>query len=153
MHESGSTLGRLGSYRIRQRQPAASNAHPYRIAVIDPRPTFDEGKAYVAEFDVDEKIPTLMIPLNGNDQLRFDFDPPYQKTYTETLYGLELVDYRQLPLHFDRYSPADQARIANRMVAVLQAVERGEDLEMGPFVAAGLPLAEALVELGLSDKD
>ncbi|MCB0062131.1 MAG: DUF4058 family protein [Caldilineaceae bacterium] len=151
LHESGSTLGCLGSYRIRQRQAADANAHPYRIAVIDPRPTFDEGKAYIAEFDVDEPIPTLTIPLNGEDRLLFDFDAPYQKSYTETLYGLELVDYRQLPLHFDRYSPADQARIANRMVAVLRAVERGEGLEMGPFVAAGLPLVEALVELNLSE--
>lgn len=151
LHESGSTLGRLGSYRIRQRQAADANAHPYRIAVIDPRPTFDEGKAYIAEFDVDEAIPTLTIPLNGEDRLPFDFDAPYQKTYTETLYGLELVDYRKLPLHFDRYSPADQARIANRMVAVVRAVESREDLESGPFASAGLPLAEALVELGLSE--
>lgn len=151
LHESGATLGRLGSYRIRQRQPADSNAHPYRIAVIDPRPNFDEGKAYVAEFDVDEPIPTLAIPLNGEDQLIFDFDAPYQKTYAETLYGLELVDYTQFPLHFDRYSPVDQARIANRMVAVRQAVQKGVNLENGPLAAAGLTLEEALAMLGLEE--
>lgn len=149
LHESGSTLGRLANYLIRRRQPAKANAHPYRIAVIDPRPNFDEGKAYIAEFDVDQPIPTVTIPLNGDDALAFNFDQPYQKTYTETLYGLELVDYRQLPHHFERYSPADQTRIANRMVAVLQAAQGGIDLESGPFAADSLPLAEALAQLEL----
>ncbi len=151
LHESGATFGPLGRYRIPQRQAADAHAHPYRIAVIDPRPNFDEGKAYIAEFDVDEAIPMLTIPLNDNDQLRFDFDAPYQKTYTETLYGLELVDYRKLPLHFDRYSPADQARIANRMIAVLWALEQGEDLETGPFAVTELSLTEALTGLGLNE--
>ena len=152
LHESGATFGPLGRYRIRQRQPADAHAHPYRIAVIDPRPNFDEGKAYIAEFDVDEPIPTLTIPLNDNDQLHFDFDAPYQKTYTETLYGLELVDYRKLPLHFGRYSPADQARITNRMISVLRALEHGEDLETGPFAVTGLSLTEALAGLGLYEE-
>ena len=149
LHESGSTLGRLANYRIRRRQAAEADDHPYRIAVIDPRPNFAEGKAYIAEFDVDEPIPTLTIPLNGEDTLRFDFDQPYQKTYTETLYGLELVDYSQLPHHFDRYSPTDQARIANRMVAVLQAAQTGVDLESGPFTAGALLLEEALAQIDL----
>lgn len=151
LHESGSTLGQLGRYRIRQRQPADAHAHPYRIAVIDPRPDFDAGKAYIAEFDVDEMIPTVTIPLNGDDQLHFDFDAPYQKTYRETLYGLELVDYSKLPHRFDRYSPADQARIACRMVAVMRAEKNGDDLERGPFVATALPLVEALAALGLNE--
>lgn len=50
---------------------------------------------------------------------------------------------------FDRYSPADQTRIANRMVAVLQAAQAGIDLESGPFAADALPLAEALAQLEL----
>lgn len=100
-----------------------------------------------AEFNVDQAIPALTIPLNGDDALAFNFDQPYQKTYTETLYGLELVDYRQLPQHFDRYSPTDQARIANRIVAVLQAAQAGVDLESGPFLVGTLPLAEALASV------
>ena len=147
LHESGATWGRLANYRVRRRQSAEANAHPYRIAVLDPRPTFDEGKAYIAEFNVDEPIPVVTIPLNGEDALLFDFNQPYQKTYTETLYGLELVDYSQLPYHFDRYSPADQTRIANRMVAVLQAAQAGVDLESGPFLVGTLPLAEALASV------
>lgn len=102
-----------------------------------------------AEFDVDQAIPTLTIPLNGDDALAFNLDQPYQKTYTETLYGLELVDYRHLPHHFDRYSPADQARIANRMVAVLQAARDGVDLDSGLFTAGALLLEEALAQIDL----
>lgn len=117
--------------------------------MIDPRPTFAEGKAYIAEFDVDEIMPTVTIPLNGADQLRFDFNAPYQKTFTETLYGLELVDYQQLPLRFERYSPADQVRIANRMVAVVRAAQRGVDLETGPFAVDSVALAEAFATLDI----
>lgn len=149
LHESGSTLGRLANYFVRRRQSAKADAHPYRIAVIDPRPNFDEGKAYIAEFDVDQPIPTVTIPLNGDDLLAFNFDRPYQKTYIETLYGLELVDYSQLPQHFDRYSPADQARIANRMVVVLHAERDGVDLESGPLPVGTLPLTEALAAIEL----
>lgn len=87
--------------------------------------------------------------MKAKPTLRFNFDQPYQKTYTETLYGLELVDYHQLPHHFDCYSPTDQARIANRMVAVLQAARDGVNLESGPFAADTLPLTEALAKLAL----
>lgn len=69
LHESGSTLGGLANYVVRRRQTAQAGAHPYRIAVIDPRPNFDEGKAYIAEFNVDEPLPTLTIPLNGSARL------------------------------------------------------------------------------------
>lgn len=147
LHESGTTLGRVANYRIRRNQPAQVTRHPYRIAVIDPRPHFAQGRAYINEFDVDASIPTVMIPLNGGDVLHFDFNTPYQKTFEETLYGLELIDYGQLPLRFERYSPVDQARIANRMLIVLKARQQGEDLERGPFPVEALPLEEALAKI------
>ncbi|MFN8490597.1 MAG: DUF4058 family protein [Caldilineaceae bacterium] len=147
LHESGATLGRVANYRIRRNQPALSTAHPYRIAVIDPRPNFAQGQAYINEFDVDTVVPTVMIPLNGEDVLHFDFNVPYQKTFEETLYGLELVDYSQLPLRFERYSPADQARVVNRMLTVMNAVRQGKDLESGPFPVEALPLEEALAQV------
>lgn len=147
LHESGATLGRVANYRIRRNQPAPLTAHPYRIAVIDPRPYFAQGRAYINEFDVDAAIPTVMIPLNGDDVLQFDFNAPYQKTFEETLYGLELVDYSQLPLRFERYSSSDQARIANRMLAVINALRHQRDLESGPFPVEAWPLEEALAQI------
>ncbi len=50
----------------------------------------------------------------------------------------------QLPLNFQRYSQADQQRIAARMVTVLAAVQQGIALETGPFPAQDVALQGAL---------
>jgi hypothetical protein len=105
------------------------------------------GLASFNEFAVDAPIPTLNIPLSGDDQLTFDFDAPYQRLYREMLYGLDTVDYATLPPNFERYSPADRARIANRMLAVIAAAQAGVDLEAGPLPVAALSLDEALGQL------
>lgn len=63
------------------------------------------------------------------------------------LYGLETVDYAVLPHNFDRYSSADQTRIARRMLAVLDAAQAGADLEAGPFPVAAVSWDEALRQL------
>ena len=115
--------------------------------VLDPRPDTQHGLASLNEFAVDESIPTISIPLSGEDQLAFDFNAPYQRLYQEMLYGLDTVDYATLPSNFERYSPADRARIANRMLAVLATVQSGADLEAGPLPAAALSLEEALGRL------
>jgi hypothetical protein len=120
-----------------------SAEQPYRIIVIDPRPTMHEGRAKVALFSVDSAIPTVRIPLSGHDTVDFDFGSAYQKTFEEGLYGSEFVNYAEYPVNFDRYTPADQARIANRMLAVLEAAHNGLDLERAPFPTANLTLDEA----------
>ncbi len=137
LHESPPTFPRLSDY-----SQGKNDAYPYRIVVLDPRPNIKTGPAWVESFNVDEPIPRVEIPLNADDRLKFDFDACYQKTYEEMGYGLELVDYSQLPLHFDRYSNSDQLRILTRMLTVLAA----ENLEQPP-----LPLlpAPASVEEGL----
>ncbi len=147
LHESLPTLENVPIYRTRgQSQPSQMGSHPYRIAVIDPRPVFIEGKGHITEFDVDEDIPTIEIPLNDRDIFSFDFGAAYTKTFEETFYGDD-VDYTQFPQNLDRYSPADQTRIAVRMLAVLEATHDGVDLETGPFPARGLSLEEAMAEL------
>jgi hypothetical protein len=90
----------------------------------------------------------VSIPLNRDDVLEFDFGAPYRKTFEETLYGLERVDYAQLPLNLDRYLPDDQARIARRMLATCAAASRGDDLEAGPFaVDETITLEDALSQI------
>jgi hypothetical protein len=106
-----------------------------------------EGKVYLHQFDVDAPIPLITIPLSADDKLDFDFGAPYHRTLQETLFGYEFVDYSQLPLNFDRYSEADQARIAARMVAVLEAARAGVDLETGPFPVTPMILAEGLARI------
>lgn len=146
LHETPPTFPNMMSYSDpRQRD----YAHPYRVAVLDPRPDILSGPAQSGEFDVDSPIPTMHIPLSGDDSLMFDFDAIYQHKYEEMVYGLEYVDYRVLPLHFDRYSRADQTRIACRMLAIREAVQRGDSLEGAPLPACDVPLEEALMGLGV----
>ena len=88
----------------------------------------------------------MKIPLNGDDVLTFDFGVPYRKTFEEIYLG-DQVDYSVLPLNFERYRPQDQARIAGRMLNVLEAHRDGKDLESGPFSVIPISLDEALVNI------
>ncbi len=146
LHESLPTFPLIHDYR--GRKGSATNAHPYRLIVIDPRPEFDAGEAWVSEFDVDQPIPTVTIPLNSDDTLDFDFGIPYAKTFEEMLYGAELVDYSQLPVNFDHYSEPDRVRIVARMLAVVEAAQRGENLEENvPRPVKSISLQEGLARL------
>ncbi len=122
------------------------NTYPYQISVLDPRPTLNIGKAYRYPFAVDAPIPKVEIPLNKDDTLTIDFGLPYRKTFEEGMYGYNL-DYARLPINFDRYSEADQTRIAARMLSVLEAARDGIDLESGPFPVKPLRLAESLAQI------
>jgi hypothetical protein len=111
---------------------AGEGGHPYRIVILDPRPDLKEGWGMPYEFDVDEPLPLVTIPLNAGDQLEFDFGAVYQKVFLESFYGDE-VDYSQLPMAFEHYSAADQGRIVHRLATVLEAAEQGLDLEQIPL--------------------
>ena len=141
LHETPPTSTRLADYSVGE-----ASSHPYSIGVLDPRPAYREGQAVLRQFDVDARIPTMTIPLNAGDSIPFDFGIPYQTLFERAFYG-DQIDYSQLPLNFDRYSPADQQRIANRMIAVLRAQQQGRDLEQAPLPAENLPLDEALAEI------
>ncbi len=138
LHETPPAFWRLADYTDDE-----PDSHAYRILIFDPRPTLENGIVELGEFDVDAPIPVMSIPLNAGDRLNFDFGAVYQKTFAESFYG-DSVDYAQLPLNFERYSKDDQARIAARMVAVLEAAKNGVDLETGPFPPLDLGLVAAL---------
>lgn len=147
LHESAPTFPSIPNYRpVENGYALPQNAHPYRIVVIDPRPTLMKGIARLYQFDVDETLPVVDIPLQGGDVLAFDFGEPYTRTLEESMFGLD-VDYSQLPLHFQRYRKDDQERIAARMVALLNAVRAGADLETRPFPVKAMTLAAALAEI------
>jgi Protein of unknown function (DUF4058) len=126
----------------------AAGAYPYRMMLFDPHPDILDGKARVVEFAVDHPIPTLTIPLSGEDQLRFDFGIPYKKTFEEMFYGSRF-DYSQLPLKFDSYSEFDQQRIASRMLWIKRAAEANLSLEIEPQPVELLPLDEVLPQLNV----
>lgn len=145
LHESAPTFRGIPNYRTCPGSPGEADAHPFRIVVIEPRPSFSEGMIRSREFDVDMPIPTVRIPLSGEDVLEFDFGIPYQKTYEEMVYGLDagFVDYAAFPYNFDRYSADDQRHIVSRMLSVMEALRDKCDLETGPFPTRDLPLDEA----------
>lgn len=144
LHESASTFYQIARYPS-SREPS----HPYHIFVVDPRPVFVDGSVYPYHFDVDQSIPEVDIPLSSDDVLSFDFGIAYEKTLTESRFSqIFLTDYTQLLLNFDRYSPDDQARIVNRMIAVVKAAQAGVDLEThAPLPVESLPLDDALAQL------
>src|SRR5262245_9658813 len=86
LHETPPTFDTLLDYSSESRH---LETHPYRIVVLDPRPDAASGPAFVREFDVDEPIPAMPIPLNGDDKLDFDFGEAYQKTFKDGLYGYD----------------------------------------------------------------
>lgn len=136
LHESPPTLGILPDYSAKQ----MSDAYPYRVIVIDPRPNRQRGYVSINEFDVDVPIPSVAIPLSGKDVITFDFNAPYHESLRIMQFGLRKeANYAALPVHFDRYRADDQARIARRMLAVIEAARAGGDLE-----TANIQLDESL---------
>lgn len=133
IHESLPTVSKIPLY------PQDMNAKAYRILVFDPRPSFNEGTLTYYPFGPDEAISDVKIPLLGNDFINFDFNVPYQKTYSEMLYGIERVDYSQLPPNFETYSESDRAYILSHCLALMATddIETLRDFER-------LPLEEAL---------
>lgn len=143
LHESKPTYPRFVDYSNLRLH---AGAHPYRILILEPRPTYRESRVGWSEFDIDEPLPTKRVPLSGDESIYFDFNAPYQKLFVDTFYGDE-VDYAQLPQHFECYRSADQMRIARRMISVLRAAARGDDLERGPFEIEEIGLEAALTEI------
>ncbi len=92
--------------------PHEEDSHPYMIVVSDSRlgqNSSGVGRAHV--FGVDEPIPQhVIIPLADEDNLEFDFNAVYQQMFWAGNWTKH-VDYHELPLRFDTYSPQDQERI------------------------------------------
>src|SRR3954447_26311358 len=85
LHETPPTFPRVPDYS--DPQAWARGAHPYRIAVLDPRPDLRSGPANIAEFDVDAPIPAVILPLAAGDMLTFDFGEPYRRMFEQGFYG------------------------------------------------------------------
>jgi hypothetical protein len=108
LHQQPTTWRKLPTYG------KAESAMPYRIVVVNPRPNLAQGKAQLAEFGIAEVIPAVIIPLSGDDQVKIDFNAPYQRLFVESLYGAD-VDYAQPPLNFESYTAVDREAILQLM--------------------------------------
>jgi len=146
LHESPPTIRRLPPYVARPAFTSDFEPHPYRVMIVDPRPSLSDTFLRLREFDVDDPIPTMKVHLNGDDTLNIDFATPYHTVFENGLYGLERVDYAELPVNFDRYRDDDRMRILNKVLSLHQAVEAGIDIETGSSVVVSLSLKDALNE-------
>ena len=115
LHETPSPfLNVIGSYP--QQNP---ESHPFYVAVTDPR----QDKMRFYEFDVDETIPVLPIPLYGADSITLDFGAVYNQTFENDRRAHLLIDYSQPPMNFSAFSTDDQTRIQAAMERVRQVSE------------------------------
>ncbi|MBI1276633.1 MAG: DUF4058 family protein [Anaerolineaceae bacterium] len=144
LHETSPTFDNLPDYTR-----GDLNAQPYNIMILDSRLDLRQGPVDLEEFGVDISPRPMTIPLNGNDEIVFDFGAAYQKTFEDTRYGFEPeLDYANLPVNFDRYSRTDQERIVARMIAILKADQACLDLEANaPFPVETLSLEDGLAQL------
>jgi hypothetical protein len=104
----------LPTYRNMMRY--VDGGYPFHASLITPRPDVQDGIATMYHFGVADKIPTIPIPLEGDDTHIFDFNMAYQKTFIESSYGLEL-DYHDLDL--STYLERDRQYILKRIASAL----------------------------------
>jgi len=100
--------------------PRAEKSYPYNIFISDPRPSVSAGRLRAYGFVVDQKFPSIEIPLADDETLKFDFGAVYQQTFTRGRWG-QHIDYATPPVRLEAYSPADQQRIAAVMERIKQA--------------------------------
>jgi hypothetical protein len=144
LHLTPPTFARLPRYNPAL-PPGQPNGTPYRIVVCDPRPYLRRGQAWLEPFGVDDPLPMIYLPLSGKEKVKLHFGPAYHQTLNAS-YLAEQVDYAQFPVGWEYYTLADQARIAARMLAVIEAVGRGE-LPDSPPPTENLTLDDALARL------
>jgi hypothetical protein len=118
VHEHLSPIAYLPRYRDQE-----ANATPYMITVSDPTPVEGSPKLDVYAFGIEDTVPKAVVPLLGSDHILVDFNAVYQMTFSSLRLFSMLVDYEQLPVNVDRYSPADQQRIKALMDEIARSVE------------------------------
>jgi len=124
LHQSQPAIDVLPSY-----PDGDAHASAFTITISDPRPDLQAGQTFVYAFGVDQPVPRIHIPLQGTDYVPFDLVESYDEALRTKRSLYEQLDYSELPLAFDTYSPADQERIRTRMEAIRQSGERSETLK------------------------
>jgi hypothetical protein len=147
LHQTGTLLAYL-SDEFADYAAHQPGAYPYTILVTDPRPIAD-GQMAVYGFAVDEPQDHIQIPLLAGESVAVDFLGGYRHTFERFPWYSSAVDYAREPRAFHTYHPADQGRIWARMLAVIDAVRTGQDLDDGPFpIRSDDPTLQALMRAG-----
>lgn len=127
LHETVSPIRGIPCYIYKQ-----PTSRPYSVTINHPQPSFEKGISTTYLFHVDDPIPALSVPLEGNDRIQVDFGIVYSQVYSKLHTDGYRVDYEQLPLRFETYMEIDQERIRRRMDAVSVAHRQGVDLDAAP---------------------
>lgn len=109
LHETPSPIPNIPAY------PDGDGSTPYYIALSNPhqeQPTTD-----LYRFGINQKIPTLRIPLLGDDSVMLDFDAVYQFTVNRPRFCQD-IDYSRDPIRIERYSETDQNQIRTCLLEI-----------------------------------
>lgn len=134
-----------------QHQPPEPDAWPYYISISDPRPSpgYDRGRVGGARWGIESPLPTIRIPLLGQDELKFDFDPPYDvivsRRYPE-------IDYARRPALWHSYNDRDQDLISARMETLFRDWERISAKQKVPLPLS-VPVQDARLRIEQLEQD
>jgi len=113
LHEQPPLLEVIPDYRTGE-----PDSYPYHVLVSNPSPSSNQkGKTLVYGWYVQDRLPTIPIPLFEDDQIVADLNPLYQETVNERFLQA-VVDYNELPEKFDTYQERDQQFIREKIAQI-----------------------------------
>jgi hypothetical protein len=117
IHEQRAVIADIPNYATGE-----LNAYPYVITISFPHQVGQAGSTDFYGAGVLDPLPTIPIPLKGQDVVVIDMNSVYETAYQRMRLGSFVVDYAADPPNFDRYRPDDQARIR----ALLEGIRAGQ---------------------------
>ncbi len=111
LHEQPPILPSLPSYPQQQ-----TYAEPYTVLTTIPPVAGERVRLHV--FKVLQSIPNVALPLGHSEVIVLDLQRVYNHVLATSRLFILLIDYSQPPVNFDRYTPADQALIRQRIAEI-----------------------------------
>ncbi|MCA9909828.1 MAG: DUF4058 family protein, partial [Anaerolineae bacterium] len=93
-------------------------AYPYNVSIDIPQPSPSQGDIEHYGLRILDTLPTIRIPLLGEDIAVLDLQTAYTRTFeSEGFFDLS-IDYALDPPNFARYRPDDQAKIKTLLAKI-----------------------------------
>lgn len=97
------------------------SADPYRIHIYNAcKAGMPYGSFSTFRFGVDIRCPKRPVPLADSERVEIDFKNVYNTTFESSRLFQLIVDYEREPERMETYTPADQARIRQRMKTIAE---------------------------------
>jgi hypothetical protein len=104
------------------RYPDNPDSAPYHLTVTRPQDVSEYGnyQTQVYRFGLDMPIPTIALPLIGEEKIAVNFDQPYQETYVKGRFNHQ-IDYAALsPNLLSKFREADRHYLEQRLTEISQ---------------------------------